>query len=455
LSKSKDNYWLKSGLFSLFEKGSVFIFGFGTTLLLLRHLTKEAFGIWVLFLATSSFIEVGLIGLVQNGLVRYLSTAKGKKEYNTILNASLALNIGLSLLSAIALLVFANTLSLWLKTPELEIMLRIYAGVILLLIPFYHSNFAQQANLSFKGVFWSNITRKGLFFLIVAIFFFAGWEQNVINLIYIQMAGALAGSLVALRMGRSFLNWSMDINMKWIKKLLNYGRFVFGTNMSTMLYKTIDKFMLGILLSPVAVAAYDLAIRITNLIDVPSFSVAAVVFPQGARQSRDGGTKGLKELYEKSVGAILAIVLPFIVCVLLFPKLIVLIIAGEKYLDSIPILRMTILYGLFLPYAIQFGTVLDSIGKPRINFYLTLLGTILNIGFNYFFIKEYGVAGAAYGTLCTYTLTFIIYQYVLKRMLEVDMFAPFKYIPRFYKQGYDIILLGRNWGWREGKRNRK
>lgn len=438
-SKPTGNYWLRSGLFSLFEKGSVFIFGFGTTVILLRHLTKEEFGIWVLFLATSSFIEVGLIGLVQNGLVRYLSTAKDKKEYNTILNSSLALNIGLSICSAIVLLVFARGMSVWLKTPELETMLQIYAAVILLLVPFYHSNFTQQANLSFKGIFWSNIARKGLFFTIVCIFFFAGWSQNVMNLIYIQMAGALAGSIIALYIGRPFLTLSKDISLAWVTKLFNYGRFVFGTNLSTMLYKTIDKFMLGVLLSPVAVAAYDLAIRITNLIDVPSFSVAAIVFPQGARQSRGGETDGLKSLYEKSVGAILAIILPFIVCVLLFPKLIIMIIAGEKYLDSIPILRMTILYGLFLPYAIQFGTVLDSMGKPKINFYLTLLGTVLNIGFNYVFIKMYGVAGAAYGTLCTYTLTFLIYQYVLYRMLKVDMLAPFKYIPGFYQQGYDIL----------------
>ncbi|MFK7806177.1 MAG: flippase [Saprospiraceae bacterium] len=439
MSKPKENYWLKSGLFSLFEKGSVFVFGFGTTVILLRHLTKEEFGIWVLFLATSSFIEVGLIGLVQNGLVRYLSTAKDKAEYNRILNASLILNIGLSILSAIVLLLFAKGLSIWLKTPELELMLQVYAGVILLLIPFYHSNFTQQANLSFGGIFYSNIARKGLFFFVVSIFFFANWEQNVINLIYIQMAAALIGSVVALWVGRPFLNWSKEISMTWIKKLFNYGRFVFGTNLSTMLYKTIDKFMLGVLLTPVAVAAYDLAIRITNLIDVPSFSVAAIVFPQGARQSKDGATKGLKTLYEKSVGAILAIILPFIVCVLLFPKFIILLIAGEKYLSSIPILRLTILYGLFLPYAIQFGTVLDSMGKPKINFYLTLFGTVLNIGFNYAFIRMFGVAGAAYGTLCTYTITFVIYQTVLRRMLGVDMLAPFKYVPGFYKQGYDIL----------------
>ncbi|HHS96114.1 MAG TPA: flippase, partial [Phaeodactylibacter sp.] len=217
-----------------------------------------------------------------------------------------------------------------------------------------------------------------------------------------------------------------------------YGRFVFGTNLSTMLYKTIDKFMLGGLLSTTAVGMYELAIRITNLIDVPSFSIAAVVFPQSARRSVGGNTEGLKELYEKSVGAILAIVLPFILFVLLFPKIIVLLIAGEKYLDSIPLLRITILYGLFLPYAIQFGTVLDSMGKPKINFYLTLFGTILNIGFNYFFIKLFGVAGAAYGTLCTYCITFLILQFVLHRMLNVNMLNPFRYIFGFYRQAYDI-----------------
>ena len=438
-SSPQRNYWVKSGLFSLFEKGSVFVFGFGTTVILLRDLSKSEFGLWVLFLATSSFIEVGLIGLVQNGLVRYLSTAKDKKEYSIILTSSLALNISLSILSAILLLVLSGTLSNLLKTPELELMLQIYAGVILLLVPFYHSNFTQQANLSFSGIFWSNVTRKGLFFIIVFIFWLFGWQQNVFNLLYIQLAAAACGSIMALWMGRSFLALSKDFSLKWIKKLFHYGRFVFGTNLSTMLYKTIDRFMLGVLLSTAAVAAYDLAIRITNLMEVPAFSVAAVVFPQGARQSKEGGSSALKLLYEKAVGAILAIILPFIVLILLFPKWIVLIIAGEQYLDSIPLLRLTILYGLFLPYAIQFGTVLDSMGKPKINFYLTLGGTILNILFNYIFILQFGVAGAAYGTLCTYVITFLAYQYVLYKMLKVDMLAPFRYVPGFYQQGYKIF----------------
>jgi O-antigen/teichoic acid export membrane protein len=439
VDESKDNYWVKSGLFSLFEKGAAFIFGFGTTIVLLRHLTPNEFGIWALFLATSSFIEVGLIGLVQNGLVRYLSTAKDKKEYDTILNASLLLNIILSVLSAITLLIFAELMSEWLKTPELKVMLQLYAVVIILLIPFYHGVFIQQANLSFSGIFWSNLARKGLFFVIVLLYFFASWEQNVIQLIYMQMAATLLGSMVAWWAARSFLSTSGSISMVWVKKLFHYGRFVFGTNLSTMLFKTIDKFMLGGILSTAAVGMYELAIRITNLIDVPAFSVAAVVFPQGARQSRDGTTGDLKALYEKSVGTILAIILPFIVGVLLFPKIIVLLIAGEKYLESVPLLRLTILYGLFLPYAVQFGTVLDSMGKPKINFYLTLLGTMVNVVFNYVFIHQFGIYGAAYGTLCTYVITFVIYQTVLKRMLDVDMLAPFRYIPGFYQQAYGIF----------------
>jgi len=85
------------------------------------------------------------------------------------------------------------------------------------------------------------------------------------------------------------------------------------------------------------------------------------------------------------------------------------------------------------------GTVLESIGKPNINFYCTLFGFVLNIIFNFLFISWMGVTGAAYGTLTTYIITFIATQIILYKILKVNTLNVFKYMWEFYQKGFEII----------------
>jgi len=445
---SQKSYWLRSGLFSFFEKGSAFLFGFGATVILMRYFSKADFGVWVWFLALTSILEVSLVGLNMNAVVKFSSTAKDKNEYRSIQTASLSLNITLTILAAIVLfgismLLEANPLFLGknLDMTHLPYMLRVYCATIIMLIPFYHFNYMSQANLDFKGVFWSGFVRKGLFFLVVLSFLFLNDPQSITLLPVIQLGAAILASVIAFSFGKKYFAFGGKLDMKWVHTIFHYSKYTFGTNLSTMLYKTIDKFMLGGMISEVAIAIYQAAISITNLVEVPATSVANVVFPQGARNSEKTGEerkKSLCDLYEKSVGAILAILVPFIAVVFIVPELPLWIIAGQKYLDAAPILRITILYGLFLPFAIQFGTVLDSMGKPKVNFYFTMASAVLNIFFNYIFIKNFGTIGAAYGTLCTYFVAFICFQFMLNNILGVKMYRPFQYIPGFYRQAFDI-----------------
>ena len=431
-------YWLKSAFFTLFEKGSVFIFGFGSTFILFRALTLQQFGTWELFLALVSFVEVGRVGLLQNALVKYLATSE-QQEYGVISTASLVLNIILSALSVLLIVSIAYPLSVYWDAPEIAVLLPIYAITTTLLIPFFQFNFIQQGNFDFKGIFWSNFVRQFLFFSYVCFMYVSGREITLVGLASWQVVTAAVGALTAFIFGRKYLRFSRQLDWRWVRRLFAFGKYVFGTNLSTMLYKSIDKIMLGTLLTPAAVALYGTAIRITNLADVPTNSIAAIVFPQSAKQMKERGADAIGRLYERSVGAILAFLLPFLLVILIFPEFVIVTIASEKYLGAVPLLRLTILYGLFMPFAVQFGTVLDSIGRPRVNFYFTLLSALMNVVFNYLFITTYGVVGAAYGTLLTYGLMFVVMQTVLRRTMGVQFWRAFPNALMFYREGFKMI----------------
>ncbi|MEM0994289.1 MAG: oligosaccharide flippase family protein, partial [Bacteroidota bacterium] len=237
---------------------------------------------------------------------------------------------------------------------------------------------------------------------------------------------------------RPFLQFETSVSWEWVWKLFHYGKFVMGTNLSTMFYKSTDRLMLARMLGDVPVGIYDAALKITNLAEAPTFSMASILFPQSARRMK-AGKGAIKLLYEKAVGAILAILMPALIFVLIFAEYLILIVAGEDYLEAANILRLTMFYGLFIPFAVQFGTVLDSTGRPRINFIFTVISATLNIIFNYIFIAKFGIIGAAYGTLVTYLLSFIAMQVYLNRIFGVLAYNAFFYSFQFYKRILEIL----------------
>jgi O-antigen/teichoic acid export membrane protein len=224
------------------------------------------------------------------------------------------------------------------------------------------------------------------------------------------------------------------VQWKRVKELFNYGKYSFGTSLGAMVFGSIDQWMLGALHSPSAAGAYNIAIRITNLVEVPTGTVARIVFPQSAKRMETEGKAGIKYLYEKSVGTILALLIPGLLFLFIFSDYVVDFLAGEKYDDAVPILHVTILFCLFVPFARQFGTIMDSIGKPKLNFTLTIIMAAVNVAMNFIFIRWLGVIGAAYATLTSYAVGFVIGQSILRKQLDVNFLNAFVYAVKFYPE---------------------
>ena len=264
------------------------------------------------------------------------------------------------------------------------------------------------------------LSGQAVLFFLIAAWFFLDYKIKIIHLAVYQLIAAAFGSLVAFILTKKYIVWSRKINWKSIEQLFDYGKYVFATNISVVLYKNIDRIMLGTL-SVSAVAIYDLPIGINNLMEVPFPPMPTIVFPQTAQKMEAEGINAVKKIYENSVTAVLCLIIPAIFVIELFPHQIIYFIAGKAYLDTVPILRITALYAFFVPFARQFGTVFDAIGKPKISFYFVVLGALLNLIFNYILIPKMGIMGAAYATLITLSIIFLGHQIYLYKALNVNL----------------------------------
>ncbi len=437
MAQSQRSYFLKSGALSILDKGSAFVFGFGSIYFITRLLERDDFKVWILFYTLISFLEVSRIGLQQNALVKYLSTAKADEE-GLISSASFLLNIFITSITVGIILVTATPLAKFYGDPVLRDILMVYCLTSILMIPLHQFNFIQQAKLNFSGIFLSNFVQKGALFIYVGFVYFSNKDLHLMDMAWVQVLGAAMASIVSYIFAKPYLRFDWVFSRKWLFTLFNFGRFVFGTNLGTMLYKNIDKLMIG-RMAGTSLPFYEWAIKITNLVEVPTFSIASIVFPQSARTMATEGKPGMKKLYERSVGSILALILPFMFVVFIFAEPIIVFLATEQYIEAVPILRLTLFYGIFIPFAVQFGTILDSMGQPKINFRFTVLGAIINIILNYVFINKFGVIGAAYGTLISYSIIFISSQILLYNIIGSNPLNVFKYIIPFYRDGLQLV----------------
>jgi lipopolysaccharide exporter len=413
------------------------IFGFGGFYLLVRLLDKPHMGSYTLFITVTSMAEVARVGFIKYGFIKLRADAK-EDDHGKLYTAALALNACFALLVSAGMLLLGAWLSILWKSPELKNMFYLYAITSLVLVPFFQFEYLQHALLDFKRVFFAYFIRNGVLFFAI-LFSYAGlYPIDIFRLAVFNLLGAAAASLFVWVIARKPVSFSYPVlDWYWVKKLAHFGKYVVGTNLVATLYGAVDSFVLGSLLSTASVAVYNVGGRIINLINVPSLSLSTILFPHSAKLINTDGKSAVKELYERSVGAILAIVVPAVIFVLIFSHWIVAIIA-PGYSDTVEVLRIVIFISLFLPFSYQFGSTLDSMGYPNRNFYITASFFVTNLTLNYFWILNFGVKGAAFGTLSTTIIGFIITQIILNRMLGVSVLQVFKNMFEFYGQLLDM-----------------
>ncbi len=435
--KRGNSYWIRSGALTLTNRLLVTGFGFLNFFLLIRILNQNVYGLWMLFISLTTVVELIKSGFIRNPLIRFGQHPESKLAIYT---ASFLLNIFMTILLSVFLLLFAGRLGAYWDYPQLQQMLHIYIIALVLLIPLNHFDYIQHANLSFKGTTFSEFTRQFVFFVCLSGAYLLHYSISLASLVYFQAIAIGMSTLVSFVFARRYLQFSMKLDWQWVRALFSDGKYTFGTSVSSMLMRNTDTWMLASMKSPLEVALYNPALRIANLLEIPALTMASILLPKLTQQIAEGGLNTARHLYEKSVGVILCSVLPSALLVIIFAEKTVILIAGEDYLSTASVLRITAVYALLLPFNRQFGVTMDAIGKARINMLCVLRDALLNVIFNYIFITKYGLIGAAYGTVTAYLFALVANQWYLRKHLQVSFLQIIRHTLLTYKNIYQLCF---------------
>jgi O-antigen/teichoic acid export membrane protein len=302
---------------------------------------------------------------------------------------------------------------------------------------FSHFEAIQQSHLDFKGVLVGYLVRQVLFFLCLTIHFLTGKPFLLPHLAAYLSISILAGSIVLYIYSRKYLNHNFRPEKKSIKKIFGYGGYIFGSGVMSNIFSNVDQVMTAAFISNSAVAFYNTASKINGLVDIPSYAAADIIFPKISKASSDDDSANkVKYLYERMVGVLLSFTTPAAIFIIIFPKFVITIIAGAKYVEAAPILQLYMITGLMRPMQNQAANLLNSVGKPSLCFIINTVSLAINLVISYICLKSFGFYGAAIATLIAGGIGFTIWYFVMKKEIQLQFSNVVKYVFSTYRDMY-------------------
>ena len=398
-------------------------------------------GVWALFLAITSIFEATKTNLLKNAHIRFVSINENRQERTSIAASSFLINILISAAFIVFILFFSDWLSDILNMGnDLAIMLKWFIPGLCGMVIFSHLEAVQQSNLDFKGSFAGYFVRQLLFFLIILWHAFRGIPFSLKYLAIYQSISIGTGTIMLYIYTRKYLHYAFHFSRVWIKKIIGYGGYIFSSGLIGNLFANLDQFMIASFLSSSSVAYYNAASRINSLIDIPSFAASEIMFPKVSQAAEQAGNEKVKYLYERMVAILLCFTIPAALFIIVFPKLIITLIAGEEYQAASIILQLYMITGVLRPMQNQAANILNSIGKPGLCLLINAISLAACLIINYICLLNFGFYGAAIGTLITCLLGCTAWYFVIKRQIGAQMLYIVKHMIDFYKLLYTQLV---------------
>ena len=198
--------------------------------------------------------------------------------------------------------------------------------------------------------------------------------------------------------------------------------FSYGSKMSVIGFLEFISISLGSILIGRAFGSYKLGIydRALLLVSLPMHmltrTVSKVIFPSFSKMQGDNHKLG--KIYLSSITLLAAAVIPVCLGISVAAPEIILVLLGDQWVESIPVLQVLCL-GIPLSFITMFaGIVCDA--KAALNSKVILnVVFILSICICFYLFRNYGLVGFAFAVFVGELLRVALYQKVMKHVLDL------------------------------------
>ena len=404
---------LLKGLFSTSFGGIATIgFHFLSILLMTRYVPKEVLGAYFL-----AFAIVQVLGIV-SGLGLDLTLAKSVSGVDRHLQQDVAASViavRFISITAVGLVFYATG---WFVLPVFDARLSDYIVIMIPLFALtsYRDLFLRlmQGVQQFKEYAIVQVI-SAISRVILLIVFHD--RLNLQTLLYIEIVSQLIQVVLQLFFLRSLLfSLSLrNIKTESVRNLTRFGTPLYYNNILTLIYDRSSTFLIGALLNPASVAAFEVALKIPDGFMRIFDSFIVVYFPSSSNLFAKGDRDDAKKLMNSSLVLLSTGIIFLVLVAFLFAKDIVLVVFSKDYLEVSLTFALLMLNFYLRAISNVLGYSLVAAGYSSAPVKANIVASIVNIISSFVMIQKFGYIGAVYSLLLMNITSQIIYGLLLKR----------------------------------------
>lgn len=280
---------------------------------------------------------------------------------------------------------------------------------------------------------YTYITIVSLLFKLIALvssFIFIQKTSDYFSFILISVISLSGSGIINLLNIKKYINFKFynDYNLKkHIKPMLIF----FFMSLAISVYTYTDSVLLGLLTNLDEVGFYNVAVRIKGILISIVTSLGVVLLPKLSLYIKKGMMNEFSSLLILSLRFIVALSLPLVIFFIFFAKETILLLSGEQYFNSIPLLQISLVAVIIVGITNILGIqMLVPLGKEKKLFVSVLCGALINVVANFTLIPFLSSVGAAISMVLAEFTILLIQIYFLK-----------KYMFLFMKVNYIKVIL--------------
>lgn len=229
----------------------------------------------------------------------------------------------------------------------------------------------------------------------------------------------------------------------------------FLTSITLSIYTFFDTVILGFIAGSLAVGFYTTALKIIRLSHNFINDLGGVLLPRMSFLVETGDKKEAQRIINRSMQYVLTITIPLTLFIFLASKEIILVLGGEEFIPSTPVLQLLSLLPLIIGLGnIFFVQILLPFGKENKILRGVITGSVVSIGANLILCPLYQEMGAAMSCILAELVVCIFLGYYALKELPVHFparltgtiilsslaFVPLIFIARLFSDNAFVIL---------------
>ncbi|MBI3631801.1 MAG: oligosaccharide flippase family protein, partial [Candidatus Staskawiczbacteria bacterium] len=347
----------------------------------------------------------------QTGFNRALVQKQG--EIVEYLNTAWVVQVLRGFIITIILFFFSGSIANFFSAPEISLIIKIISITILLEGASSVAIIYASKNLEFHTYFIYQIVGS------IAEFIFSIWAALIFKNYWALVIGFSAG--VAVRFFLSYIIYphrpKFSINIEKAKELINYSKWIFGSNIIGFFISQGESIFIGKFLGIASLGFYQMAYKISSFLNIEV--VSGALFPAYAKVQDNAGA--LKKAYFKTLKLISLVFFPMAGGIFVLFREFTNIFLGAKWLPMVPSLKLLIWTSLFWAMSVVTGSLLQAIGKPNMETWLNGIRLILLLIIVYPLTSKFGIMGAALSVFFSVVVASFGYLFIVFRMISLKL----------------------------------